>query len=184
MVSFLTSEVAFFSTLIVSYVAFMGSDRVGPTPAEALKLPLVIGTTLCLLASSFTIHLAENALHHGNRRKFLIGWSVTIALGIVFLLGTAYEWYELLFNADPAKQLTISRNLFGSAFYTLVGFHGLHVTIGVIAMLIILGLVLRREVSAKNQAGVQLIAWYWHFVDVVWVVVFLVVYVAGRNGTP
>ncbi len=78
--------------------------------------------------------------------------------------------------------LTISRNLFGTTYYTLVGFHGLHVTAGVIAMAIVLRLAVARQVTGPHSEGVKLVAWYWHFVDVVWVVVFLVVYVAGKSG--
>ena len=175
MVAFLLSEVAFFSTLIVAYVTYMGSDRIGPTPAEVLSLRLVIFTTICLLSSSGTIHLAEGALRRGNQSAFCLWWALTIVLGVVFLLGTALEWHDLI-----KHNLTISRNLFGTTFYTLVGFHGLHVTGGVIAMLIVLVLGLRREVTAANHTGVQMVGWYWHFVDVVWVVVFTVVYLIGR----
>jgi cytochrome c oxidase subunit 3/cytochrome o ubiquinol oxidase subunit 3 len=178
MVAFLVSEVAFFSTLIATYVTFMGKDVVGPTPAEALSLPLVIVTTICLLSSSAVIHFAEQALHRGEQRSFCLLWGATIALGIAFLLGTAYEWHELITKHD----LTISRNLFGTTYYTLVGFHGLHVTAGVVTMLIVFGLALRRQVSQQNPTGVQLVAWYWHFVDAVWIVVFLVVYVASRSA--
>lgn len=178
MVSFLLSEVAFFSTLIVTYVAFMGRDIVGPTPAEALSLPLVIVSTISLLASSFVIHWAEKSLEHGQLRTFTLLWAGTIALGLLFLLGTAIEWHDLI----KEHHLTISRNLFGTTYYTLVGFHGLHVSVGIIAMLIILGLSLSREVIAQHRTGVELVAWYWHFVDAVWIVVFLVVYVASRIG--
>jgi cytochrome c oxidase subunit 3/cytochrome o ubiquinol oxidase subunit 3 len=178
MVAFLVSEVAFFSTLIATYVTFMGKDVVGPTPAEALSLPLVIVTTICLLSSSVSIHFAERALHRGEQRTFCLLWAATIALGIAFLVGTAYEWHELITKHD----LTISRNLFGTTYYTLVGFHSLHVTAGVVTMLIVLGLALRRHVSQQNPTGVQLVAWYWHFVDAVWIVVFLVVYVASRSN--
>jgi cytochrome c oxidase subunit 3/cytochrome o ubiquinol oxidase subunit 3 len=125
-----------------------------------------------------TIHFAEQAIHRGEHRQFCLLWAATIALGIAFLLGTAYEWRELI----TKHQLTMSRNLFGSTYYTLVGFHGLHVTAGVITMLIVLGLALRREVSETHRMGVELVAWYWHFVDAVWIVVFLVVYVASRSG--
>lgn len=177
MASFLLSEVAFFSTLIVTYVAFMGQDTEGPTPAEVLSLPLVIGTTICLVSSSLVIHAAEWALERGKQRTFCCLWALTILLGIAFLLGTAYEWRELIVE----HHLTISRNLFGTTYYTLVGFHGLHVTAGVIVMLIVFRLALRREVTDKNSTPVELVAWYWHFVDVVWMVVFLVVYVAGTR---
>jgi len=176
MLAFLFSEVAFFSTLIVVYISYLHRDRVGPTPAESLSLPLVIGTTICLLSSSFVIHLAERALDRQRQRTFCLLWCGTIVLGIAFLLGTAYEWRELI----ERHGLTIGRNLFGTTFYTLVGFHGLHVTVGVIVMLVVLGLALRRRVTRDNQIGVQLVSWYWHFVDAVWVAVFTVVYLVGR----
>ncbi len=178
MISFLISEVAFFTTLIVAYVAFMGQDTVGPTPSEALSLPLVIGTTICLLSSSVVVHAAQRALERGNQGLFCLLWFGTIVLGIAFLAGTAYEWRELIFD----KGLTISRNLFGTTFYTLVGFHALHVTGGVTAMLVVLLLALRRKVTHENQTGPELVAWYWHFVDGVWIVVFCVVYLTAVGG--
>jgi cytochrome c oxidase subunit 3 len=176
MIAFLLSEVAFFSTLIVVYLALLGRDRVGPTPAEVLSLPLVIGTTAVLLSSSGTVHVAERALRRGSRRAFLLWWAVTIALGVAFLAGTAFEWRELI----TRHHLTISRNLFGTGYYTVVGFHALHVTAGVVAMLAVLGLALRRRITAEHRTAPELVAWYWHFVDAVWVVVFTVIYVVGR----
>lgn len=178
MASFLLSEVAFFSTLIVTYVTFIGRDVVGPLPAEVLSLSLVILTTAFLLTSSVTIHAAERALARGEQWFFRFFWAATILLGIAFLAGTAYEWHDLI----EKQGLTISRNLFGTTFYTLVGFHGLHVTAGVIALTIVLWLSLRGELGKRHSTGVQLVAWYWHFVDAVWIVVFLVVYVFGRGG--
>jgi cytochrome c oxidase subunit III len=177
MASFLFSEVAFFSTLIATYVAFMGKDTVGPTPAQALSLPMVIVTTICLLSSSIVIHLAERSLKRGQQRAFFLLLAGTIVLGALFLLGTAVEWRSLI----TEHHLTISRNLFGTTYYTLVGFHGLHVTVGVVAMLIVLVLAFGREVTEQYRTGVELVAWYWHFVDAVWIVVFLVVYVASRS---
>jgi cytochrome c oxidase subunit 3 len=174
--SFLLSEVALFGTLIVVYLFYLGKDVVGPTPRQALSLLLVVGTTVCLLSSSVTIHLAEKTLERGNQGGFLLWWAATIGLGVVFLLGTAYEWYGLIYHYG----LTISRNLFGSTYYTLVGLHALHVTGGVTIMLIVLGLALRRQVTTANRAGVGMVSWYWHFVDGVWVVVFTVVYLVGR----
>lgn len=198
MLAFLVSEVAFFGTLITAYVAYMGHDIAGPASRDVLSLPLVIGTTICLLASSGTIHWADGRLHQGCERGFLLAWAATIVLGIAFLLGTAHEWRELI----SEHQLTISRNLFGTTFYTLVGFHGLHVTIGVVMMLVVLGLMLGKlccgrptrlehagetptlrvgETPASQYSqAVQLISWYWHFVDGVWIVVFTVVYLVGR----
>jgi cytochrome c oxidase subunit 3/cytochrome o ubiquinol oxidase subunit 3 len=181
--SFLCSEVAFFSTLIVAYVVFYGHDSQpgglgGPTPADALSLQLAIGTTACLLLSSATIHLAERSLRNNRTTLFLQLLSATILLGIAFLSGTAYEWSGLI----GQHHLTISRNLFGTTFYTLVGFHALHVTIGVIVMVIVLGIGVRGELSQKTHAGAQLVSWYWHFVDGVWIVVFSVVYLAPHLG--
>jgi cytochrome c oxidase subunit 3/cytochrome o ubiquinol oxidase subunit 3 len=176
MISFLGSEAAFFATLIVAYLTFLGKDKVGPTPAEALSLPLVLLTTIVLVSSSVTIHFAERKLRTGDQRGFQWLWGATIALGAAFLAGTAYEWHELM----TRHHLTISRNLFGTTYYTLVGFHGLHVTAGVIVMLIMLGLALGRQVTVRNRTGIEMVSWYWHFVDGVWLVVFTVVYLVGR----
>jgi cytochrome c oxidase subunit 3/cytochrome o ubiquinol oxidase subunit 3 len=176
MLSFLVSEVAIFSTLIVTYLYYLGKDVVGPTPAEALTLPLVLCNTVCLLASSVTIHQAERTLERNNQGGFLLWWAATIVLGVLFLLGTAYEWHGLIYHHG----LTISRNLFGTTYYTLVGLHALHVTGGVTVLLIVLGLALARQVTSANRAGVGLVGWYWHFVDGVWVAVFTVVYLVGR----
>jgi len=175
MLAFLLSEVAFFSTLIVTYLSFMGQDRIGPTPREALSLPLVIATTICLLSSSVTIHLAGKKV---GTTAFALWWSLTIALGIIFLLGTAYEWHELI----EKHHLTISRNLFGTTYYTLVGFHGLHVTIGIVAMIAVLAFEQVHKLRAVDHAPIELVAWYWHFVDAVWIVVFTVVYLISRYG--
>jgi cytochrome c oxidase subunit III len=197
MLAFLVSEASFFSTLITSYLAYLGQDTAGPTPREVLSLPLVLVTTICLVASSGTIHLAEKRLGQGHAREFLFAWSMTIGLGILFLFGTAYEWRNLIVE----HHLTISRNLFGSTFYTLVGFHALHVTIGIammvgLAVMIVAGnLWCGRPARPASQyrpeeAGgtpapqyaqpVQLVSWYWHFVDGVWLVVFTIVYLVGR----
>jgi cytochrome c oxidase subunit 3/cytochrome o ubiquinol oxidase subunit 3 len=172
MIAFLLSEAALFSTLIVAYLTFLGKDTVGPSPKEALSLPLVLFTSVCLLSSSATIHQAEKSLRLGSSATFRLWWTATIVLGVVFLLGTAYEWRELIFKHG----LTISRNLFGTTYYTLVGFHGVHVTLGIVVMLVVLGLALRRQITL----GVEMVSWYWHFVDGVWVAVFSVVYLIGR----
>jgi len=176
MLAFLLSEVAFFTTLIVAYVVYFGRSLTGPTPAEVLSLPLVFATTACLLGSSVTVHMAGKWLRHGNPKDFVLWWSATIVLGVVFLLGTAYEWSELIGH----HRLTIGRNLFGTTYYTLVGFHAAHVTVGVIAMAVVLGLSLRGRLSEHDHVPVELVSWYWHFVDVVWVVVFVIVYLAGQ----
>src|SRR5437879_4270018 len=156
LLSFLLSEVALFSTLIVTYVFYLGKDIVSPTPAEALSLSLVLCTTACLLVSSGTVHLAERALARGNHAGFTWWWLATIVLGALFLVGTALEWQDLI----RRHQLTISRNLFGTTYYTLVGLHALHVTAGLIVMVIVLGLAVCRQVTTANRGGVGLVSWY------------------------
>jgi cytochrome c oxidase subunit III len=175
MLAFLLSEVALFSTLIVTYVTFMGQDRIGPTPGEALSLPFALATTMCLLSSSVTIHLAGRKV---GTTAFPLWWSATIVLGVVFLLGTAFEWHELI----EKHRLTISRNLFGTTYYTLVGFHALHVTIGVLAMIAVLVFHQTHKRGDQDRLPVELTSWYWHFVDVVWIVVFTVVYLISRSN--
>jgi cytochrome c oxidase subunit 3/cytochrome o ubiquinol oxidase subunit 3 len=176
MICFLVSEVALFGTLIVTYIFYLGRDVIGPTPAQALSLSLVVWTTACLLASSATIHVADRTLGRGNQRGFIRWWMATIVLGAVFLVGTAFEWHDLIFR----RHLTISTNLFGTTYFTLVGLHALHVTGGVTLMLILLGLAVACRVADAHQGAVGLVSWYWHFVDGVWVVVFTVVYLVGR----
>jgi cytochrome c oxidase subunit 3 len=175
MLAFLLSEVAFFSTLVMAYVVFLGQDKVGPRPGQVLSMPTVIATTICLLSSSVTVHYAEKALRRDSRGGFLFLWTATIVLGAAFLAGTGFEWHDLIVH----HHLTVSRNTFGTTYYTLVGFHALHVTMGVLVLLIVLGLAVKRHVSSRNPGGVEVVGWYWHFVDGVWVVVFSVVYLTA-----
>jgi cytochrome c oxidase subunit 3/cytochrome o ubiquinol oxidase subunit 3 len=176
MAAFLVSEASLFSTLLVTYMTFWGQDKVGPTPREALSLPLALANTACLLASSAVIHVALKRIEAGKTREFLMFWAGVIVLGVLFLLGTAYEWRELI----ETHHLTISRNMFGTTYYTLVGFHALHVTIGVVTMIAVAALVSSGEITSSQRAGAELTAWYWHFVDAVWIAVFSVVYLIGR----
>jgi cytochrome c oxidase subunit 3/cytochrome o ubiquinol oxidase subunit 3 len=144
------------------------------TPGSTI---LVLASTIILLSSSFTIHMAEKSLHSANGQNlFRLWWGLTILFGVGFLAGTAIEWNELINHHG----LTISRNLFGTTYYTLVGFHALHVTGGVVTMSIVLGLALRGQITRASGTGIEMISWYWHFVDAVWVVVFTVVYLVGR----
>jgi cytochrome c oxidase subunit III len=177
MLAFLFSEVAFFSTLITTYVVFLKQTKEStPSPAEVFHLPLVLTGTACLLSSSVTIHFAEKCLRRGNRSGFLLWWGLTIVLGATFLACTGKEWHELICTYG----LTISRNLFGSTYFTLVGFHALHVTIGLILLSSVFGLAWRGAITEKNSTGAEIISWYWHFVDGVWIVVFTLVYLIGR----
>lgn len=176
MLAFFVSETAFFSTLLMAYVIYVGQSLTGPTPAEVLSLPLAIVNTICLLTSSITIHLAGQSLRSGNTAGFRGLWGLTILLGAAFVAGTGYEWYGLI----AEHQLTISRNLFGTTYYTLVGFHAAHVSVGVFLLVLMFGEYERRKLTGPNPIGIELVSWYWHFVDGVWVVVFTLVYVVGR----
>ncbi|HEY2883464.1 MAG TPA: heme-copper oxidase subunit III [Pirellulales bacterium] len=179
MLAFLLSEVAFFSTLITTYVVFLRESKDGhPNPAEVFNgdWPLVLTATGCLLASSVAIHFAERAFSSSNRAGFLGWWSLTIALGATFLACTAKEWYELITRYG----LTVARNMFGSSYFTLVGFHAAHVTVGLILLSIMLALGWRRKISPEHKTGIEVVSWYWHFVDVVWIFVFSLVYIIGR----
>jgi len=177
MLAFLLSEVAFFSTLITTYVVFLRETKNSvPSPKEVFHLPLVLAGTACLLSSSVTVHLADRAFGRGRRSAFLGWWLMTIVLGATFLICTGKEWHELIFKDG----LTIARNLFGSSYFTLVGFHALHVTIGLIVLSIVFALAWRRKVTDQNHDSIEIVSWYWHFVDGVWIVVFSLVYLIGR----
>jgi cytochrome c oxidase subunit 3/cytochrome o ubiquinol oxidase subunit 3 len=177
MLAFLLSEAAFFGTLIMAYVYFLRQTTHGdPSPSQVFRLPMVLAASACLFSSSATIYMAEKALRRSSRQAFLGWWGLTIVLGVLFLLGTMLEWNELIGRWG----LTISRNLFGTTYFTLVGFHALHVTIGLLVMGLVFGLAWRRQVTERNESGVEVVSWYWHFVDGVWAVVFTLVYVVGR----
>jgi cytochrome c oxidase subunit III len=177
MLAFLLSEVAFFGTLIMAYVCFLRETTHGqPNPGQVFRWPVVLAASACLFSSSGTIHLAEKALRGSALRAFLGWWGLTIVLGVLFLLATVFEWSNLI----GTWGLTISRNLFGTTYFTLVGFHALHVTIGLIVMTIVFHLARRRHITERNKTAVEVVSWYWHFVDGVWAVVFTLVYVIGR----
>jgi cytochrome c oxidase subunit 3 len=177
MLAFLGSEAAFFGTLIMTYVYFLHQTTHGePNPRQVFRLPMVLAASACLLASSATIYAAEKALRRNGMQAFLGWWGLTIVLAVLFLLGTMLEWTDLINRWG----LTISRNLFGTTYFTLVGFHALHITIGVVVMSMVFGLAWCRQITARNKTGVQVVSWYWHFVDAVWLVVFGLVYIVGR----
>jgi len=176
MITFLISEAAFFSTLLMAYIMYMGQPMPGPTPAEVLKLPLAVAGTICLLLSSVTVHMAAGALRGARMGAFYLTLAVTIALGAAFLVLTAMEWRELIFE----HRLTISRNLFGTTYFTLVGFHAIHVTVGVILLTVMFALAKARQVTQANHDPFEVVSWYWHFVDTVWIAVFTLVYLVGR----
>ncbi len=150
-----------------------GEESHGPTPREVLEPPIFY--TICLLSSSLTIHFAAKSLQRDHRRLFLGFWLLTIALGGSFLYGTAQEWHRLIYDHG----LTISTNLFGTTYYSLVGLHAFHVTAGLAMLLTVAVLGLCARVGVSRSGHIEVLSMYWHFVDAVWVVVFSVVYVLG-----
>ena len=174
MFSLITAEAAIFSIFVVAYLFYIGKSLTGPMPKDVLSAPVFY--TICLLSSSLTIHLAASALRRGSVRNFGILWFVTISLGAAFLYGTATEWHRLIYQ----EGLTISTNLFGTTYYSLVGLHGFHVVVGLLSLSIVMVFTLLGSVRSEHAERVDVLSLYWHFVDAVWVVVFTVVYVIGR----
>jgi len=173
MLSLIAAESAIFTIFVVAYLFYIGKSLTGPMPKEVLRVPVFY--TICLLSSSLSIHLAARALRHGTIKVFNIWWFVTLALGATFLFGTAKEWHHLIYE----EGLTISTNLFGTTYYSLVGLHAFHVTAGLIGLFAVLVFTVLRKVRQEHAERVEVLSLYWHFVDAVWVVVFTVVYVVG-----
>jgi len=167
------TEFSLFSIFVVAYIFYIGKSLTGPTPAETLELP--IWATICLLSSSVTVAIAERALKSNRIQRFTIWTGATILLGLEFLRQTALEWRHLINDFH----LTITTNLFGTTFYSLVGLHASHVVIGLSMLMIALVLGFRGSMRGQSRRF-ELLSWYWHFVDAVWVAVFTVVYVIGR----
>jgi len=182
--TFLGSECMFFASLISTYVVYRGKSLVGPFPhtpwtdpatgqvyEPIIEIPLVTVGTALLLFSSLFIVLALYGAQKGNR-KMLLGWlGATITCGVFFVGMQVYEFTHFVH-----KGLTLQRNMFGASFFTLTGFHGTHVTSGVIWLLTMFVLALRKQLPPENAINLEMAALYWHFVDVVWIIIFPVVY--------
>jgi cytochrome c oxidase subunit 3/cytochrome o ubiquinol oxidase subunit 3 len=173
-VCLILTETGLFSIFVAAYLFYLGKSLTGPTPREVLETPLI--PTICLLGSSVTIMLAERALRRESRGRFQLWWAITILLAAVFMGATALEWHRLI----TVHHLTISTNLFGTTFYSLVGLHASHVIVGLCLLTLVLVFSLRGLVTPMQHQRIEMVSWYWHFVDAVWVVVFTVVYVIGR----
>ena len=174
MACLIIAESAIFTIFVVAYLFYLGKSLSGPIPGEVLEAPIFF--TICLLSSSLSVHFAGTCLERGNRKGFLILWGLTILLGSLFLFGTAQEWHRLIYRHG----LTISTNLFGTTYYSLVGLHAFHVTAGLIMLLIVFVFGLAGRVGSEQSHRIDVLSLYWHFVDAVWVVVFTVVYLVGR----
>jgi cytochrome c oxidase subunit 3 len=174
MACLIVAESAIFTIFVVAYLYYLGKSLTGPTPRDVLETPIFF--TVCLLSSSLTIHLAGNGLERGKERAFLGWWLLTIVLGGLFMYGTGREWHRLIYEHG----LTIATNLFGTTYYSLVGLHAFHVTLGLAMLSVVLLFGLVGRVGRDQAKRVGVLSLYWHFVDGVWVVVFTVVYVIGR----
>ncbi len=167
--AFIVSETGFFIVLILAFVFFNASTTAA---AAALDLRTTAMFTACLLASSGTLHVAERSLERGHGAAFRAWMVATIFLGLVFMAGQAHEYLELYESG-----ISVNSSLFTTTFFTLTGFHGLHVTLGLVALGILAGLAYAGDFRGKPARAVKAVGLYWHFVDVVWVFVFGIVYV-------
>ena len=173
-IGLITTESALFTIFVTAYLFYIGKSTTGPSPQQVLALPIL--ATICLLSSSLTVVLAERAFRRGHTKGFQFWWLITILLATVFLGSTAFEWQRLILK----DHLTIATNLFGTTFYSLVGLHASHVIVGLILLVLVLILSLRGHIKSAHAEHIEMLSWYWHFVDAVWVIVFTVVYVIGR----
>ncbi len=174
MICLIIAESAIFTIFIAAYIFYIGKSLSGPTPREVLRVPIV--GTICLLSSSLTMHWAIAALRKDKTGVFRLLWFLTLALGAIFIGGTAVEWRHLIYQDD----FTIQTNLFGTTYYSLVGLHASHVIVGLIGLTIVMVLALLGKVRREHTERCEVFSLYWHFVDAVWVVVFTTVYVVGR----
>ena len=174
MACLIVAESAIFVIFIVAYIYYLGKSITGPKPHDVLELPIF--TSICLFSSSATVHFAVSALEHGKRSLISLWLAATVLLGGIFIGGTALEWHHLI----KYDHLTIQTNLFGTTFYSLVGLHASHVIVGLILLSAALIFSLTGGLTSRHTHRLEVLSLYWHFVDAVWVVVFLVVYVLGR----
>ena len=168
---FIASECLLFASLITTFVIYRNSHATGPGPKDVFEVPLVTAGTAVLLFSSFFIVMALNGAQSGDRKKLMMWLSLTVFCGLFFVGMQVYEFTHFYHEG-----LTMQKNLFGASFFTLTGFHGTHVTIGVIWLITIFIEGLKGHVPPAKALNFEMAALYWHFVDVVWIVIFPVVY--------
>jgi len=169
--AFLGSECLFFGSLIATYLLYRGRSVQGPFPADVYDIPYTSVSSGVLLMSSLTMVLALHEIQRGDHRRFRAWLLATALLGITFVGGQVFE-----FTVFVREGLTLSRNLFGSSFFVLTGFHGAHVTVGILMLLTLYGMSLAGRLPVERALRVELVGLYWHFVDIVWIVIFTVVY--------
>jgi cytochrome c oxidase subunit 3 len=177
MIAFLGSEVATFGALF-TYYFFIRAGTWPPQELPHLTGSLVIANTVILIASSLTLHWAHVAIRKDDRRKFLIGLLATLLLGLLFVGGQVYEYYEFIVHS----QFSIGSGLFGTAFYGLTGLHGLHVSLGAVLLGIVTVRALAGQYSADRHVSVSTVSMYWHFVDAVWIFLVAILYLGAEIG--
>jgi cytochrome c oxidase subunit 3 len=174
---FLGAETVLFGTLFSAFIALRHQVLDGPTPQHLFQLPMVFAATMILLTSSLMSVFAVQAMHN-NQVKSMVTWLlVTILLGLAFL---GLEIYE--FNTYVSEGHTLKTSAFSSSFYTLVGFHGAHVAFGVLWIGLLITQIFKKGLTLVTAPKIYLSAIYWHFIDVVWVFIFTVVYLMGKVG--
>ncbi len=171
---FLGSDCLFFGSLIATYMVYRGQSLVGPYPADIVDVPVTTISTFVLLMSSFGMVMAVAAARNGNQRRLIQWLVVTILLGATFI---GFQVYE--FNAFRVEGLRYETNLFSSSFYTLTGFHGAHVTLGLVWLIAIVIIAARNPAGRPSDLDVDIAGLYWHFVDIVWIVIFTLLYLIG-----
>ena len=168
---FLGSECLLFGGLISTYMLYRGRTQEGPRPETVYDLPFTSVSSFVLLMSSLTMVLAVSAAHRDDMRRTRLWLTTTALLGATFVGGQVYE-----FTAFYREGLGFTTNLFGSSFYTLTGFHGAHVTLGIVMIMSLVAISHRGRISGSRAEVVELVGLYWHFVDIVWIVIFTLVY--------
>ncbi|NNF39365.1 MAG: cytochrome oxidase subunit III [Gemmatimonadetes bacterium] len=169
--TFIGSECLFFGTLISTYMVYKGESLVGPFSGDVFDIPLTTISTFVLLMSSLAMVLALDGVQRGNKKLALTWLAAVIVLGATFL---GFQVYE--FNHFYHEGLSLSTNLLGSSFYVLTGFHGAHVTIGVIWLTTLFIMSAMNKLPPEKALNVEIAGLYWHFVDIVWIVIFVLVY--------
>ncbi len=177
---FLGSDCLFFGTLIATYMVYRGQSLNGPYPVDIISVPVTTISTFVLLCSSFAMVQALAATNRNDQKGIQIWLLATAALGAVFI---GFQIFE--FNAFKNEGLTLSTNLFGASFFTLTGFHGAHVTLGIIWLLGMFFIARKGRLGPRTSLDVEILGLYWHFVDIVWIVIFTLLYlIAGFDSGP
>lgn len=169
--TFIGSECLFFGTLISTYMVYKGRSVTGPYPADVLDIPLTTISTFVLLMSSLAMVIALDGVQRGLRGRSILWLSIVIVMGLTFLGFQVYEFQHFVHEG-----LTIQQNVFGSSFFVLTGFHGAHVAVGVVWLLTLLLMDIRGKLAPADALKVEIAGLYWHFVDIVWIVIFTLVY--------